>query len=520
MFEAFEAYHLPPLFIALPLFIISIVLFQYKKNWGIISLVLATLVLGYFMANLDPFLNTWDEQQHALVAKNMMNNPFKPMLYVDPLFDYDPEYWVENHIWLHKQPLFLWQMAASMKVFGANVIAVRLPSIIMHAILPYLIYRIGKIVANPRAGFIAAFIFALLHFPLELVAGRFATDHNDIAFLFYSTWAIMCLLEYHKSKEKKWLYLLGLAAGCAVLVKWLMGLFVFGLAYIIQLTNSQFKFWKIKDFLYLLIPLSISVLVFLPWQLYIFSQFPIEAGIEFKAAASHFNEVLEGHTGDWTYHFTKGIEELYGIWGWVPYFLAACIIIGIWWIEELKYKLAWVVGLLFVYIFFSIAATKMPGFALIVMPIVLICIGVTFDGAFIYLEKHLKAFSKWILLVLTCTLGFLFLNISKIGENHGPGITWYNASRQAELDELNTIIDLREKYQGEEKVVIFNANTTVVGHIQYMFFTEFTAYSYIPDEQQIETAIQLGYQIIVIDRGNLNDLITSDDRIIIHDLES
>ena len=93
-------------------------------------------------------------------------------------------------------------MAASMKVFGANVIAVRLPSVLMHAFLPYLIYRIGKRVSTPRAGFIAAFIFALLHFPLELVAGRYATDHNDIAFLFYVTWSIMCLVEYHQSKAK------------------------------------------------------------------------------------------------------------------------------------------------------------------------------------------------------------------------------------------------------------------------------------------------------------------------------
>jgi len=47
-----------------------------------------------FAALLDPFLNLWDERFHALVAKNMINNPLKPMLYADPILaqDYSPWY--------------------------------------------------------------------------------------------------------------------------------------------------------------------------------------------------------------------------------------------------------------------------------------------------------------------------------------------------------------------------------------------------------------------------------------------
>jgi 4-amino-4-deoxy-L-arabinose transferase-like glycosyltransferase len=84
------------------------------------------------MANLDHFLILWDEQYHALVAKNMLKNPFKPTLYPVELLDYDYRNWSANYIWLHKQPLFLWQIALSLKIFGTTELAVRLPSILLH----------------------------------------------------------------------------------------------------------------------------------------------------------------------------------------------------------------------------------------------------------------------------------------------------------------------------------------------------------------------------------------------------
>jgi 4-amino-4-deoxy-L-arabinose transferase-like glycosyltransferase len=513
MLESFESYHLPPLFAAAALFLISIVFFQFKRSWSLISLILGGVAMGFFMANLDPFLNTWDEQQHALVAKNMLSNPFKPMLYTDPLYDYDRDYWIGNHVWLHKQPLFLWQMAASIKIFGANVLAVRLPSVLMHALIPYFIYRMGKIVANPKSGFIAAFIFALLHFPLELIAGRYATDHNDVAFLFYTTWSIMCLLEYHDTKEKKWLYLMGIAAGCAVLVKWLIGLFVFGLGYLIQLVRNNFKFWKLKDFLYLFIPFTVALIIFLPWQIYIFNAFPLEAATEFSAAAVHFGEVVEGHGGNWSYHFTGGLQLVYGTSVLVPFLLLISIIIGIWKMKELKYKVAFAAGIAFVYGFFSIAATKMAGFTLIVTPLTLICVGMSVDLMINRIANSYKKVASSILIISIIAISFLFLDLNKIGLNHAPGISWENANRQTELDELNVIIDLRDTYSENEKVVVFNANITLAGHVQYMFFTNFVAYPGIPSASKIKTAKEKGYQIVIIDRGNLTDTIIQNSEV-------
>ena len=121
-----------------------------KKKLSLITLFLGCLSLSVYMAGMDHFLHFWDEEFHALVAKSMLDNPFKPMLYAHPVLDYDYRDWQHNSIWLHKQPLFLWQMAWSLKLFGFNEVAVRLPSAFMLALLVFPIYRMGKISVNER----------------------------------------------------------------------------------------------------------------------------------------------------------------------------------------------------------------------------------------------------------------------------------------------------------------------------------------------------------------------------------
>lgn len=75
-------------------------------------------------------LHTWDEKFHALVAKNLMDNPFQPILIKENLLHLNHEIWSFSHIWFSKPPLAHWPMAASMSIFGVNEIALRLPSLL------------------------------------------------------------------------------------------------------------------------------------------------------------------------------------------------------------------------------------------------------------------------------------------------------------------------------------------------------------------------------------------------------
>jgi 4-amino-4-deoxy-L-arabinose transferase-like glycosyltransferase len=183
----------------------------------------------------------WDERFHALVAKNMLENPFIPMLYTENPVEIDNSFWSMGHIWLHKQPLFLWQIALSFKIFGINEIALRLPNIIMCSLLIYPLFQLGRILVNERTGFMTSFLFITSFYFGELVAGWQLLDHNDIAFLFYTTLSIWAWVEYTEREKKSWILLAGLFSGLAILNKWLVGLLVFAGWITMILTNKNLR---------------------------------------------------------------------------------------------------------------------------------------------------------------------------------------------------------------------------------------------------------------------------------------
>lgn len=203
------------------LLLISFVLFLRKKKYSLLFLFLGGISLGMGFALIDPFLHLWDEKFHALVAKNLSETPFHPRLLNSDIVSYNYELWVGNYTWLHKPPMSLWQIALSIKVFGADILAVRAPSVLLHALTSILVYRIGIIAFTKRAAYFSALIYLLLNYNLELVAGLHTSDHIDIAFTFYITASIWAFIEYQKSKKVKWIYLIGCFVGLAILTKWL-----------------------------------------------------------------------------------------------------------------------------------------------------------------------------------------------------------------------------------------------------------------------------------------------------------
>ena len=213
--------------------IIAISAFAFKKQIvATVLLMIASALICYSFISFDPFLNSWDERFHALVGKNMIEHPFKPMLYAEPIISYDYKNWTGNHVWLHKQPLFLWQIALSIKLFGLSEKAVRLPSLVMLCLLIPIVVRIGKILFNQETGFIAAVLLVTNNFILEHVSGRQQIEHNDITFMFYLIGSVWAWLEYEYSGKKRWLFFAAALSGCSILVKWVTGiLFYAGLGY-------------------------------------------------------------------------------------------------------------------------------------------------------------------------------------------------------------------------------------------------------------------------------------------------
>lgn len=273
-----------------------------KRHIPLIILMFIGLIIRLYMAQLDPFLHPWDERFHALVARNMMDNPLVPMLNKQPFEGYDPTAWCCNHIWVHKQPLFLWQMALSMKLFGVSEFALRLPSALMGTLMIACLYRISYIYTHNRTiALIAATLLCFSGYQFQLISGIAGMDHNDLALQFYVLASIWAYAEYQHRPQWYWIILIGLFAGGAILNKWLIGLSVF-LGWGLNCLVDIFKTKQLKSIWPFLSALLVCVIVFAPWQLYIIHNWPDLAWHEYEFNQRHITEALEGHDGtNWFY---------------------------------------------------------------------------------------------------------------------------------------------------------------------------------------------------------------------------
>lgn len=501
-----------PLYVGGIFIILSVFLYKKFFFWSCSTLGLGILSISYFAGMLDPFLNIWDERFHALVAKNTTNNFLHPKLFKEHFLPYNYKIWIGNSTWLHKQPLFIWQMALSIKMFGANVFAVRFPSILMHALISFFIYRIGFNLRNKRTGFISALFFGVAFFPLELVSGFYASDHNDAAFIFYITASFWSYVEYERTKNKKWLILIGLFSGCAILVKWLVGLLVFFPWVISIIISILKKEEKLKIVFPMLLSLGICVLVFLPWQFYIHYKFPLEALYEAEYNVMHFTEAIEGHQGLWYYYFDEGLKLMYGSADLIPYFLLLSIILLTIKLKNRNQKIFLISTISVVYIFYSFAATKMVAFVAIVSPLIFIAIANLFDTILTWTGKKLKR--TWIenglFIIITLTVSYSFINLSKIEVNHTFKKYPKNTFRSKMLDEMKVNMEVKERL-GTDKFVVFYGKD-LFENISMMFFTDYIVYNEIPSEEDIELVLEKDYIPVIIDSPEIPAEIRSNSK--------
>ncbi|MCX6306335.1 MAG: glycosyltransferase family 39 protein [Bacteroidetes bacterium] len=470
--------------IAVPLFYCSILLLgmsmylflSEKYKAALLFLVFGALVLSVFSALLDPFLNLWDERFHALVAKNMVHHPLMPTLYDDPVVQMPYDRWDRYHIWLHKQPLFLWQISLFFKIFGAGDFVLRIPNIIQNTLMVVLIYRIGKITINERVGIISGFLFVTSHYVLELVAGRQALDHNDVAFLFYITCSIWSFLEYLKSGNRYWILVTGLFSGCAVLCKWLAGLLVYFI-WVIYLLLARPA--TRRHYVDLLISIVVAALVVLPWQFLIIRWYPAEALFAYQYNALHFNHIIEGHGGDKWYYFSS-LSTLYG--NLVPWL----IVPGIYFIKkEMKDKklllALFVVMPVFIYAFFTLAKTKMLSYPFIVSPVFYIAAGSLLNTSILKFSRiNVPAFFlKTITFLFLATIAWYDMDFELLRRDHAISS---NGDSYSRIMVENKKIFSALRLQLPANSIIFNVKGR--HYIECMFYSGFPAYNFIPSEEQ------------------------------------
>ncbi|MCC7303738.1 MAG: glycosyltransferase family 39 protein [Bacteroidia bacterium] len=464
--------------------LVSVCCFLFGWQKTSLYLLLSSLMLLLTAAiNLDPFLNVWDERFHALVAKNLLSHPLKPTLYDNPIVPMAYDRWDRYYIWLHKEPLFLWQIALSFKIFGINEFAVRIPSAVLAFFTGMAIFRSGVIIGNFRVGYIGLFLFVTTGFIYRLVSGRLTLEHNDIAFMGYVSLSYWSFLEYTNRRSSKWIILIGLFAGLGVLCKWLVGLSVYLMWFIYILKTDGAK---IRNAVPKLKAFGISTILISTWLLYAFIHYPAELARSMKHHSDHLFIAVDGHTGTWTYHFER-IYELFNLsWGLV----VLSIVCAFYFMKNNNVFWPLLAVIISVYLLFTVAETKMPAFTIILILPIYLLLSVTLDKLISLWDGGRQKVVATIVGFGMLTLVFSRLDISAVLKDYAINSegNYYSWSL---MHNRKIFKDLRLT----NNTVLFNVKGR--HYIEAMFYTDKPAYNFIPSEEQVQKVIAEGHSIAI-----------------------
>ena len=503
-----------------------------KDRLALLLLTLGGMCLSIFVTLTDPFLSLWDERFHALVAKNCMETPLMPRLYPElPMEEFNPLVWSHAYIWLHKQPLFIWQIALCFKLFGVSEFTLRLPSVIMATLMVPLCYRIGEVFIDRRLAYYTALSAAFSWFMLDLVSGHGVSDHNNVCFVFYVTASVWTWMEYVRSGRKwGWAVLTGVLSGCAILTKWLTGLLVYLVwgMYLLSKYRFHLKEWKIPQYV---AALSITVAVALPWQIYTMRAYPKIAQAEFQNNSAHISVAVEGHQQDrdfylatlpfiyigdkdYDYITSEAIEftpkRIFHI-----LLLLAGFGLLVYRAEKWDKRIPLVVTVLFVYLFFSVAATRLPAYPFCICVAGFMSMGMICCLLEKTIEKCLKnrvaAFAVWFPLMAIAAL-YQF-NFTWYRQHHLSEYVWWRSEMIENVQNYKRLQKILP-----EKTVLFNVRgshdwNNYCTTIEAMFYTGAICYSFTPTEQQLQMLKEQGYHIAVLTHLPVPDYMLADDEV-------
>lgn len=434
----------------------------------------------------------------------------KPTLYENPVLDIAYNNWDKFHIWLHKPPLFMWQSAVFFKMFGYSEFVFRIPNVLLGAVTVYGIYRSGKLLINHATGFFAVVLFCSSQFFVHLLSGSLSTDQNDYSFFAYTSLSIWSFVEYQTSQRKSWLIATAVFSGCAVLCKWLLGLFVYALWFLYTFLVYRFQF---KKYLPIVIAFLVTLVIAAPWTIYTLMAYPQMAKWELSHSSSHFFTVVEGHSGDFLYHINY-FDSIYGknmLWLFLP---SAYLFYRDF--SNKKMAIALLVSIFSVYLFFSLAATKMPSFTILVaLPIVLVFASLL-NKIYCLIAAYLSP-TKWyfqtLLVALLMVLFITRFHVTKIHEQHST-LQPNNPVRAQLLHNKKVFTSLRLP----KNTILVNIKG--VHYIDAMFYTGLPAYQVMPSLQQVQTTIAKGYRFAVFAKNqNVPDYLLNQPSTILIDEE-
>ena len=262
------------------------------------------------------------------------------------------------------------------------------------------------------------------------------------------------------------------------------------------------KRFKIMAYKEIAMSVLITLVVFVPWQLYVMHYFPQEASYAYEFNRRHITEPLAGHTGSAWYQISL-LGEQFGL--IVPYILVFAIFFFYKTSVNKKLTLVFLFFLFSVYTFFAFVTTKMPLFCLAVSPMIYIMLASLIAEILKFTQRFSKAkmIVPFLLLLAVTFFNFDMNHIEQDHTDRNPGnYVRYDAIHNREINKsLNSILPSLD-------YVVFNCggfNTTLV-----MFYSDVTAYGFYPSEEDYKKLKSRGIKIATFTDENMPEYFAND----------
>lgn len=466
--------------IAIPFYLSLLAPQKYINNKNKITLILLGGLILRLSVGVDNYLHDWDERYHALVSKNLMDQPLLPLLYKDALLYYDMSDFTNNHVWLSKPPLALWLASISMHLFGVNEIAFRMPSMLLSAFSMLITYKAAKILFNDKVALLAAFFYSVNGMIIELAGGRISSDVVETTFIFFVGLSMLYLIRAFNGEKRTGTYafLCGIFTGLAFLSKWHPAMLTLIIFFIILFVARQDKMQKLSAVCMLMSGFLVTAV---PWCLYCFLAFPEESAAMFSAVMLPLTHTIQGHDGS-VFYYLDQIRIMFGELIYLPL---------LWFIYKFykkadKNSLILILWFAIPLLVFSLSQTKRSNYILISAPAYFII-----TACFYYYMKNmnLTGIRKYLKLVVLILI--LLLPVRYAVERIKP-------FKEINIDDAWKVALVKWDERNAGKKVLFGYSDP----IEAMFYTSAIVYSVIPDVDTLINIQNRGYDIFLNNHNN------------------
>jgi 4-amino-4-deoxy-L-arabinose transferase-like glycosyltransferase len=325
----------------------------FKSEKFLLLVLLAITFFMYFINLGGPSLFETDEVIYSQVAREIVRTGDMVTMH---LFGKN---------WFIHPPMYMWLAAASSFIFGFTEFNIRFWNALMAVGLVFTTYLLGRKLFKDGVGLMGAFILATgMQYIVQAHLAIF-----DIPYILFMFLAVYMLFLYMESRLARYYYLAGILLGISMLIKGPVGILLPGLVFTIYLISTK-NLKALYNFHFIPVAL-LTAAIGGSWyfaEAFIHGKVFVDSVVAFYLVG-RFTTTIEAHYGP-SYFYV--LIVLIGFLPWLPFLLFSTVHQ----IQNIKKNenLFCVIWMFTIFIFFSIAKTKLPGYILSLYPIAAISI--------------------------------------------------------------------------------------------------------------------------------------------------